>query len=99
MSILLIEAITITCLDPQIANYFHKNALALQPFFHALQRFGLGYPYLVLSAIAFAALRWGGRVKKLRGWDMKMRAAARIPLFLFMAVAVSGITAAILKVV
>lgn len=98
-SILLIEAIAIVCLDPLIASYFHKNASAIQPFFGAVQRFGLGYPYLVASAIAFAALRWGGRVEKLQSWDMSMRAAARIPLFLFTAVAISGIAADILKVV
>jgi lipid A 4'-phosphatase len=97
-SILLIEAVAIVWLDRPVANYFHTHASALQPFFHAVQRFGLGYPYLVLSAVAFAVLRWGGRLEKLRGWDISMRAVAYIPAFFFAAVAVSGIVADILKV-
>lgn len=99
MAVVLIEAVAIAGLDPRIANYVHKNALSLQPFFLAVQRLGLGYPYLVLSAIAFAALRWGGRVEKLRRWDERMRAASRVPLFLFTAIAASGVLADILKVV
>ena len=99
MAIVLIEALCIPWIDRPLADYVHGHASAAQPFFDVVQRFGLGYPYLVASAIAFAALRWGGRVEKIRGWDMRMRAAARIPLFLFTAVAVSGIAADIIKVV
>jgi lipid A 4'-phosphatase len=97
--LVLTEATAIASLDRPLANFFHSHASALQPFFDIVQRFGLGYPYLVLSAMAFMVLRWGGRLEKLRRWDIWMRAAARIPLFLFSAVAVSGIAADILKVI
>src|SRR5580700_3014008 len=85
--------------DRPLADYVHKHAGAVLFFFDAMQRLGLGYPYLVLSAIAFAALRWAGGLQTLRRWDDSMRALAHIPLFLFMAVAVSGIAADILKIV
>jgi lipid A 4'-phosphatase len=98
-TIVLIEAVAIGWLDRPVANYFHNHASALQPLSHAIQRFGLGYPYLVLSAVAFAVLRWGGRLETLRDWDISMRAVAHIPAFLFAAVAVSGVVADIVKVI
>ncbi len=98
-SLLLIEAIAILWLDRPLADYAHKNATALLPFFDAMQDFGLGYPYLLASGVAFALLRWGGRMEKFRGWDTRMRAVAHITLFLFASAALSGIVADILKVV
>jgi len=98
-AIVLIEALCMLWIDRPLADYVHGHASAAQPFFDVVQRFGLGYPYLAASAIAFAALRWGGRIEKLRGWDTRMQTAASIPLFLFTAVAVSGVTADVIKVV
>jgi len=99
VSLLLTEVLAILWLDRPVADYFHNHANALQPFFAAVQGFGLGYPYLLASGIGFALLRWGGRLQKLRQWDTSMRAIAHIPLFVFGAVGLSGITADILKVV
>jgi len=98
-AIVLIEALCMLWIDRPLADYVHGHASAAQPFFDVVQRFGLGYPYLAASAIAFAALRWGGQIEKLRGWDTRMQTAASIPLFLFTAVAVSGVTADVIKVV
>jgi lipid A 4'-phosphatase len=98
-SILLIEAAAILWIDRPLAESLHKHPVAAQPFFHAVERFGLGYPYLVPSVIAFAVLRWGGRLEPLRRWDSSMRAVAHIPLFLFTAVAVSGMVADIFKII
>ena len=77
---------------------FHADGGAQQPFFADAQLFGLGYPYLVLSGLAFAFCRWGGKVARLRKWAEPLRAFAFIPGFIFVSVSVSGLLADALKV-
>jgi len=98
LSFVLFEAVAITWLDRPLADFFHRQG-ALKPFFEAVQRFGIGLPYLIVSAVAFAALRWGGRLARFRRWDAAMRAAAAVPGFVFAAVALSGIVVDVLKVI
>ena len=95
----LVEAVAIIWLDRPVADFFHDDGGALQPFFDGVQRFGLGYPYLVLSALAFAFMRWGGELERLRPWAPAMRAQAFIPGFIFAAVGASGLIADLLKIV
>jgi membrane-associated phospholipid phosphatase len=57
-----------------------------------------GYPWLVLSALAFAVLRWGGEWERLRPWRQAMRAVADIPGFIFVTVAASGLLTDALKI-
>jgi len=71
----------------------------VQPFFAAVARLGLGYPYLVLFAALFAILRWGGALPFWRDRAAAMRAAAAVPAFLFATVAASGLAVDVLKVV
>jgi lipid A 4'-phosphatase len=97
-AIVLIETVSILWLDRPLADFFHGHGAALQPVFDVVQRFGLGYPWLVLCALVFAALRWGGRIEQLRRWDSAMRASAHIPAFIFAALAASGLLADLLKV-
>jgi lipid A 4'-phosphatase len=94
----LLEAAAIIWLDRPIADFFHKAGGGSQPFFLAAQWFGLGYPWLVASALAFCLLRWGGELARLRRWAAPMRAAALMPAFIFVAVSASGLAADGLKI-
>ena len=94
----LTEIVSIIWLDPVIADFFHRDGGALQPFFDTVQNFGLGYPYLLVSAFGFAVLRWGGEIRRFQAWTTQMRALAFIPGFIFAAVGASGLVADLLKI-
>jgi lipid A 4'-phosphatase len=98
VSFVLFEAASIIWIDRPLADFFHDDGAALKPFFDVVQRFGIGYPYMVLSGVAYLALRWGDRWAKLRSWGASMRSAAIIPGFLFVAVGASGLLVDLLKV-
>jgi lipid A 4'-phosphatase len=94
-----IEVIAMIWIDRPLAEYLHTHMTAAQPFFGIIQRFGAGYPYLILAALAFIVLRWGGELPLLQHRAAAMRSAAAIPGFLFLAVAASGLLVDLLKVV
>jgi len=96
-SLVLIEAPSIIWIDRPLADFFHKNT-ALKPLGEIVQRFGIGYPYLAASGLAFAAMYWGDRWRKLRPWGPALRAASVIPGFFFVSVAASGLTVDLLKI-
>lgn len=97
--IVLGEAVSIIWIDRPLADFFHAEGAPIKPFFAAVERFGLGWPYLVLSAAAFAVLRWGGSWEKLRPRAAAMREAAVIPGFFFAAIGASGLVVDLLKVI
>lgn len=96
---ILAELVAIVWIDRPVADFFHDDGGALQPFFDNVQWFGLGYPYLVVSGLLFAFLRWGGEWERLRPRAETMRRVAYIPGFIFVSVAASGLIADLLKVV
>ena len=96
---ILAELIAIVWIDRPVADFFHGDGGALQPFFDKVQWFGLGYPYLVASGLLFAFLRWSGEWEKLRPRAAAMLRVAYIPGFIFVSVAASGLVADLLKVV
>jgi membrane-associated phospholipid phosphatase len=98
-AVLGIEVIAMIWIDRPLAEYLHTHMIAAQPFFAVFQRFGFGYPYLILTAFAFAVLRWGGELPPLQHRAAAMRAASIIPGFLFLAIAASGLIVDLLKVV
>ncbi len=93
-----IEAIAIVWLDRPLATALREDGTALHPVFRAIDRLGLGYPYLILFGLAYAAMRWSAMLPPLRPWAAALRASARVPAFLFAAVAVSGLIVDLLKV-
>ena len=96
---MLAEFVAFVWIDRPVADFFHDDGGALQPFFEKVQWFGLGYPYLVATGLAFAVLRWGGEWERLKPRAASMRGIAYIPGFIFVAVAASGLVADLLKVV
>jgi lipid A 4'-phosphatase len=99
VAFVLAEFVAIVWVDRPVADFFHDDGGPLQPFFGDVQWFGLGYPYLVASGLAFVLLRWGGEWEKLRPRAEAMRRLAYIPGFIFVAVATSGLVADLLKIV
>jgi lipid A 4'-phosphatase len=97
-ALVLTEIAAMLWIDRPLADFFRKDGAGLQPLFATVQDFGLGYPYLVLSGLAFAFLRWGGELARLRPWAAEMRATAYIPGFIFVAVGAAGLAADALKI-
>jgi lipid A 4'-phosphatase len=97
-AVVLIEIVAIGWIDRPLATYFREHDAA-RPLFAVIGPFGLALPYLVVLAIGFAALRWGGSVRRLEPRAERMRTAARIPGVLFASIALSGIIVDLLKVV
>jgi lipid A 4'-phosphatase len=94
-----IEAVAIMWIDRPLAEYLHTHMTAVQPFFAVVQQFGIGYPYLIVTALAFVILRWGGELPPLQHRAAAMRSASAIPGFMFLAVAASGLIVDLLKIV
>ncbi|HXC30816.1 MAG TPA: phosphatase PAP2 family protein [Stellaceae bacterium] len=98
IAFVLAEFVAIVWVDRPVADFFHKNGGAVQPFFMTVQWFGLGYPYLLVTGLAFVFLRWGGEWERLRPRAEAMRAVAYIPGFIFLAVGGAGLIADLLKI-
>jgi len=94
----LIELASMIWIDRPLADFFHHN-IGLKPLGEIIQRFGIGYPYMVLSGLAFVAMYWGERWRKLRAHGPMLRAAAAIPGFIFVAVGASGLLTDLLKII
>jgi lipid A 4'-phosphatase len=99
VGIAVIEILAIGWLDRPLAAYFRETGGIWRPFFEWAGPFGLAMPYLILSAIAFAVLRWGGNLPLLATRAKRMRTAAHIPALLFFAVAAAGVLVDVIKVV
>jgi len=99
IAVAVFEAASILWLDRPLAMYLREVGDPWRSAGDLIQRLGFGTPYLVLFALTFAGLRWGGSLPALRPWAASMRAAAMVPAFLFAAVAASGLIVDLLKVV
>lgn len=91
-------AISIAFVDRPVALYFHQASPAVGDAFRAVTRLGVSTYYLIGTAGLALAFWLVGRLCEGR-WAVRLGAAAVVPLFLFLAIAVSGLITDLLKVV
>jgi lipid A 4'-phosphatase len=91
--------VTIEIVDRPLALFLHARDPDLHALFGQIGRLGEAWGWLILFALAFAGLHWGGELPRLRPAAEPMRALSAVPAFLFASIAVSGLAADILKVV
>ncbi|HKX07331.1 MAG TPA: phosphatase PAP2 family protein [Stellaceae bacterium] len=91
-------AASIVFIDRPVALYFHQASPAVAEAFRAVTRLGVSTYYLIGTAVLALAFWLAGRFGQGR-WAARLGAAAVVPLFLFLAIAVSGLITDLLKVV
>jgi lipid A 4'-phosphatase len=94
----LVVAASILWLDRPIARYFDAHRAA-RPVFEAITKFGDSTWYLVGAALAFLALRLAAARPRFAAHAARLAAYARVPLFLFTAIAAPGLAVDLLKTV
>jgi lipid A 4'-phosphatase len=90
---------SVETLDRPIALFFHAQGQDIRALFDLTGGLGLAFGWLTMFGIAFAVLRWGGTLPRLRPLGRRLRAYSPIPAFLFASVAASGVAADALKVI
>jgi len=91
-------AACIAYVDRPVALYFHGVSPPVLVFFRAVTRLGVSTYYMIGTA-ALALMLWLiGRFGRGR-WTVPLGAAAIVPLFLFLSIAVSGLITDLLKIV
>jgi len=94
----LLMVISIRAADRPVAFFFHARDHDLRSLFDFTGRLGLAYGYLIVFGLAFVALHWGGALPRFHHLALPLRALSRVPAFLFVSIAASGIIVDILKV-
>jgi lipid A 4'-phosphatase len=86
-------------IDRPIARLFHDGNATVHATFAFITQFGLGDGYLVASAAAYLTLRLSAWRWRDRPWAERLMLNANRALFIFCAVAASGLLVDLLKVV
>jgi lipid A 4'-phosphatase len=95
----MLVALSVVTLDRPLARFCHARNSGIHGLFDLAGRLGRGYGWLIVLAIAFTVLHWGGSVRRLRRFGRRLRAWSPIPAFLFASIAAAGIAADLLKVI
>ena len=90
-------AACVAYVDRPAALYFHGASAPVLAFFREVTRFGVSTYYLIGTAVLALILWLAGRFG--RGRWAALGAAAIVPLFLFLSIAVSGLITDLLKIV
>jgi lipid A 4'-phosphatase len=99
LALLLAVLASIVFVDRPVAWFFHESGRSLRDAFQVITQFGLGKGYLVITAVLFLGLRltaWRARDARLAGALAQM---AHRALFLFLAIAISGLVTDVVKIV
>ncbi|MCH7544485.1 MAG: phosphatase PAP2 family protein, partial [Proteobacteria bacterium] len=88
----------IAYLDRPAALWFHRLDAPWHQFFKTLSDLGAAAPYLVVTFVAFAALRGAARIETFKARAGALKAYSMVAAFFFSAVAASGILIDVLKV-
>ena len=91
-------AVSIAYVDRPVALYFHQASPPIAEAFGVITRFGVSTYYLIATA-ALTLTFWLVRRLGEGRWAARLGAAAVVPLFLFLSIAVSGLITDLLKVV
>jgi lipid A 4'-phosphatase len=91
-------AVSIAYVDRPVALYFHQVGPTVVDVFREITRLGVSTYYLIGTAGLVLAFWLLGRFVETR-WAQRLGAGAVVPLFLFLAIAVSGLITDLLKVV
>lgn len=94
----ILVAVSIEFVDRPLALYLHAQGPELHTLFNQIAELGEGWGWLVLFALVFAGLHWGGAAPRLRQTASTMRALSAIPAFLFVSIAASGLTVDVMKI-
>ena len=88
----------IVYVDRPVALYFRGANPQLVEVFRVITRLGISTYYLIGTAVLAAAMWLAGRLGEGR-WAARLGAAAVVPLFVFLSIAVSGLITDLLKFV
>ena len=94
----ILVVISIGFVDRPVALYLHARGPDLHALFGLTGELGEGWGWLVLFALGFAGLHWGGALPRLRPAAGPMRRLSAIPAFLFASIAASGLAVDIMKI-
>jgi lipid A 4'-phosphatase len=84
--------------DRPVLLSLHARDADVRALFGAISNLGEAWGWLLLFALAFAALHWGGHAPALRRYAERLRASSAVPALLFAAVVSAGLTVDLLKI-
>ena len=90
--------LSIETVDRPIALFLHSRGSDLHALFAVTGQLGEGWGWLVLFALGFGGLHWGGELPRLRPIAKPMRALSAVPAFLFVSIAASGLAVDVMKI-
>jgi lipid A 4'-phosphatase len=90
--------VSIESVDRPLALFLHTRDADLHGLFGLIGRLGEAWGWLLLFALAFAGLHWGGELPRLRPVAQPMRALSALPAFLFASIATSGLIVDAMKI-